>query len=768
MKRIYCFFSFFILCAGLLKAQDKPIGYWDSFLPYNSSLGIATDGTTIYSICRQGFFSFNPTTNVTETYSKVNGMSDIGMACVGYDGTTGITVLVYNDCNIDLFKNNTFYNIPDLKLKSIPGTKAVYSVYTENGIAYLSSSIGVVVIDLTSHNILQTYQFLIGGSVSPVKDFTGGNDSFYAVTGGGLYVANKDNPELQNFAVWRLVDKTHSFNNVTNAGNAIFLSNANKVYKLVDDTIATVFTANPLSVIRHADGHGDTLFVSEYIAGIFRSEMMMLNPATNTVYDSFACPGSIVGATKLLNGQIWIADLWGGIEGKLLDTGAYQVFHAVPPGPADEFSFDIYANKGDVWIAHGGFDDKYGADFNLDGFSHFNSGTWVDYSRGNAPAMDTVHDICTIVKDESTGIVYCGSFLDGLVIAKPNAVLQVLKQNSVFDSSTSYFSQGQKQIIGSAIDKNGNLWLSSYSSRDLLYARTPYPDSTWYKFYVPGIGNGGPMTIDQNGQIWVSCSYGFGVVVYSTNNTLQDQSDDTYFKLSAGVGYGNLPSNTVFCIAADKNNNIWIGTDNGIGIVSNCFAPFTGAQPCDAQIPIVQYDQYAGYLFAGNSVRSIAVDGANRKWVGTDDGVWLLSPDASQIIYRFTIDNSPLPSNHIEKITVDPATGEVYIGTDQGLVSYRSTATDGNSSTSNVLVFPDPVPSGYTGTIAIKGLPADADVRITDISGQLVFRTKALGGQAVWNGTDYKGHRPQSGVYLVFASSSDGSQVYTGKMVFLE
>jgi hypothetical protein len=110
----------------------------------------------------------------------------------------------------------------------------------------------------------------------------------------------------------------------------------------------------------------------------------------------------------------------------------------------------------------------------------------------------------------------------------------------------------------------------------------------------------------------------------------------------------------------------------------------------------------------------------------------------------------------------------VYIGTEEGLVSYRSTATQGDSSNSNVTIFPDPVPSGYTGTIAIKGLVANADVRITDISGQLVYRTTALGGQAIWNGVDYKGHRPQSGVYLVFASSSDGSKTYSGKMVFMQ
>jgi hypothetical protein len=184
-------------------------------------------------------------------------------------------------------------------------------------------------------------------------------------------------------------------------------------------------------------------------------------------------------------------------------------------------------------------------------------------------------------------------------------------------------------------------------------------------------------------------------------------------------------------------------------------------------LPIVQYDKYAGYLFAGSNVRSIAVDGANRKWVGTDEGLWLLSPDASQIVYKFTVDNSPLPSNLISKISIDKVTGDVYIGTDQGLVVYRSTATEGGAANENVLAFPNPVPSGYSGTIAITGLVTNADVRITDISGQLVYRTTALGGQAIWNGKDYTGHTPQSGVYLVFASSSDGTQTYAGKIIFM-
>jgi hypothetical protein len=189
---------------------------------------------------------------------------------------------------------------------------------------------------------------------------------------------------------------------------------------------------------------------------------------------------------------------------------------------------------------------------------------------------------------------------------------------------------------------------------------------------------------------------------------------------------------------------------------------------CDAELKVVKYDLDAGLLFKQENVTTIAVDGANNKWIGTNNGVWLISDDAEEILFRFTKDNSPLPSNDINKIAINPETGVVYIATDIGLVSFRGNATDGASTNDNLLVFPNPVQSDYTGTIAIKGLVENADVRITDVAGQLVFRTKAQGGQAVWNGKNYLNQRPRTGVYYVFVTNTDGSETKTGKFIFNE
>ena len=164
------------------------------------------------------------------------------------------------------------------------------------------------------------------------------------------------------------------------------------------------------------------------------------------------------------------------------------------------------------------------------------------------------------------------------------------------------------------------------------------------------------------------------------------------------------------------------------------------ASGCDAVLPVVQQDNFAGYLFRDEQVQHIAVDGANRKWVATQNGVWLISADAEKTIYRFTESNSPLLSNDVKQIAIDPTTGEVFFATARGICSFRSTATENTESNNNVLVFPNPVPPGYTGTIAIRGITNNAIVKITEIDGRLVYQTRALGGQAIWNGKNYKGH----------------------------
>jgi hypothetical protein len=751
----------FTVAALVASAQEKPIGYWTSFLPYNTGLGLATDGGTLYTIAKQGFFTFKPSTGQWDAYSKIDGMSDIGMQCIAYDDITATAILVYANGNIDLFKNNTFFNIPDLKIKVIAGDKTVFQAYAANGKAFLSSALGVLVIDIANRQVAETYQFMEGSTVIPVRSFVNTQDSlYYAVTSKGIFRGNRYNPALQNYQVWKKVVTADSLTSIVKANGRLFVSSPKTVFAFENDTLRTVLTTP--DTVMGIDPGNTSLFVSLYSRTTGKTLIKKMDDFVVT--DTFWYYGLCNEVVQVADGTVWTADPVGGLT-KPNATG--EVVRANPAGPSEASAFDIYAHNKNLYIAHGGYNDAFTGYGSRSGVSNFNDNKWRYYKEGYHDALMGISDIVSFLKDESDGTLYMASFHDGLVQINADNSYEVLNdKNSVFDTSASTYSA---QLMGVALDSRKNLWATSMFAAHPLYGRNT--DGQWYEFGLPGVGYGGPLLVDKSDQIWFANSKAGpsdgGLTVFDPNGTVGDFTDDSYYHLTTGAGFGNLPSTIVYCLARDKNNNIWVGTANGIGIVNHCSSPYSGSAPCDADRPIVQYDQFAGYLFEGNAVRSIAVDGANRKWVGTDDGVWLLSADAGKIVYRFTKDNSPMPSNSIQKIAIDDVTGVVYIGTDQGVVSYRGTATEGGTENNNVICFPNPVPAGYTGTIAISGLVANADVRITDINGQLVYKTKAFGGQAIWNGIDYTGHRPQSGVYLIFVSNSDGTQTYSGKLIFM-
>jgi hypothetical protein len=216
-------------------------------------------------------------------------------------------------------------------------------------------------------------------------------------------------------------------------------------------------------------------------------------------------------------------------------------------------------------------------------------------------------------------------------------------------------------------------------------------------------------------------------------------------------------------MAKDLNGDIWVGTANGVGVYYNPGFLFE-SQPYEAHLPIIDRRP----LLSGQTVRSIAVDGANRKWMGTDNGLWLFSPDGDALLHHFTARNSPLPSDKVLSVAVQHQSGEVFVVTEAGVASYRSGATITEGKPECAVIYPNPVRRDYTGLVGVSGLPNNADVRITDISGTLVYKTRATGGTLAWDARDYNGKRVKAGVYLVMSSDAEGSQTCISKIAVLE
>ena len=273
----------------------------------------------------------------------------------------------------------------------------------------------------------------------------------------------------------------------------------------------------------------------------------------------------------------------------------------------------------------------------------------------------------------------------------------------------------------------------------------------------------GNIHIDNNDQKWVVLHQGGGIFLFK-ENTLDANNDFRSRRLTTQHG---LPSNEIYSLAVDHNGYVWVGTDQGVAVFYAPGRAFSG-EAFSAQLIIVEQDGFGGYLFENETINVITVDGSNKKWFGTTrSGAFLMSADARETMFHFHVNNSPLPSNNILDIKIDEKTGEVFFATDKGLVSFRGLATAGQRIHSNVYAFPNPVKPEYHGYIAINGLVTNAMVKITDISGNLVYETISEGGQAVWNGKDLFGKRPATGVYLVFSTNEDGSETMVTKIMFI-
>ncbi|MBK5271654.1 MAG: hypothetical protein JJE22_11645, partial [Bacteroidia bacterium] len=359
-----------------------------------------------------------------------------------------------------------------------------------------------------------------------------------------------------------------------------------------------------------------------------------------------------------------------------------------------------------------------------DGIYIFKEGSWTNINRYRFSQIDSLLDYITIAIDPRDESIWAGSYGGGLLHIKPGPGFEIFKQNNIgatVGDPTSY------RISGLAFDNDNNLWISNFGSTQPLRVRKS--DGSWKYFSLPFFVTGNALSqilIDDNNYKWIVSPQGNGLICFDDGASIDNTSDDRWKFFRGGAGDGNLPSSVVICVAKDKSGYIWVGTMDGIGVIQ-CPQEVFSASGCEAILPVVPQGNFAGYLFKGQEVRSIAVDGADRKWVATQNGVWLISADGEKIIWQFTETNSPLLSNDVKKIAINGKTGEVYFATQKGICSFRSTATEGSEVNSNILVFPNPVPPGYNGTIAIRGLVNNAIVKITELDGRLVFQTRALG-----------------------------------------
>lgn len=751
MKKIIAFSVF--VCSLCSQAQSLKVGEWRDHLSYKSAYDVCQIGTKIYTSTDKALFVYNTADHSVERINTLNGLSDTGVSSIESDGN--VVIVAYENGNIDLIQGSRVFNLPDIKRASLIGNKRINHIDVVDGFAYLSCGFGIVVLDLEKQEIKDSYFIGENGGQMNILSTSHAHNSIYAATESGIYRANLNQSNLANFESWEKLDfHPYSRVNLLESFNDLLFAN------LQGPTFNT-------DTLYHFDGSNWAIFNPVYSNVSLKSSeeyLVVTRPYAIVVYDQQLNQTRHLSSSVFEEENIrfraglftedkeyWIADENNGLLH--YDQGFSESI--LPSGP---FRSDVaqIKNFGDeIWLAHGAKSENWDPTWTKSELSILKTDDW---SSTNDLLAQEFKDVVAI--NQKAGVTYVASWQKGLAKMTGTALEEIYNEtNSSLQKRAIH--EDWVNIGDVQFDSEGNMWCTNSQTFEPLSVQ--YTDGEWESFSlgssVSESQNVAKLLIDQNDQKWIQLKDN-GIVVFD-----EKRSGVKTRKLTNGESEGNLASDRVYSFAEDLDGEIWVGTDNGVSVFYNPEFIFEGE---NASKITVTLDGHTTYLLDGQRVNDIEIDGANRKWFAMNNsGVIVSSENGTEELYHFTSENSPLFSNKVIDIEINDVTGEVFFATDKGLISFRSGATQGNDDFSEVLVFPNPVKPDYEGLITIKGLIADAVVKITDISGNLIYETVALGGQAVWDGKSFEGKRAHTGVYLIFCSDEDGNMTHVTKLLFV-
>jgi hypothetical protein len=759
--RLFPVISAILLLPVQLHCQT-PVGSWSDHLIYNTATSVTAGTGEVYASTGSSILVYNKEFAELKKMSRINGLTETGISNISWSEDNKTLIIAYNSTNIDLVKNNLIYNIPDINRKYIAGKKEINRIRTSGKYAYLACSFGIVVVDIIKKEIYDTWKPGTGYENAEVFDITIGNNKIYAATDKGVFSADITNPGLAYFGNWSLLINLP----VPDGKYTSILYSANRLYVNLSDPISG----------------GDSVYVIDensslfsFIPGVFNTSFdpaengfTVSSPSSVRFYNSDGSLNKIISSygfgvlnvsqAVVYGGDIWIADINTGlVRGEnMSDFSALTL-----PGPVSNNAYNITTYNGKTIICGGGADISWNNQGRPLQVSTYENNTWISASSGSI--IDAMR---SFIDPDNNNHVFVSTWGGGLLEYQTN---NLIKQYTESNSPLQTIIAGRPyvRICGLAMDKSKNLWITQTEVPGSI--KVLKPDGSWIvnpvTIEAPTIGD---LVITKNGYKWVVLPRGYGLFILDDNNTPDVFSDDRFKKMLVKDTDNQLIS-VVYCISEDLDGNLWVGTDQGPLVYYNSEKVFDGdLQANRIKIPRNDGSGLADYMLKTETITSVVVDGANRKWLVTSSsGAYHLSPDGTILLKNFNEKNSPILSNSIVSLAVDNKSGDVWFGTSKGIQSFRGEATTGAEKFTNVYTFPNPVREDFSGNVTITGLMVNSEIRITDISGNLVFKTVSDGGQASWDLKTYNGRRVTTGVYLVFCSSSDGSQSFVTKMLVI-
>ncbi len=770
-KFVVLFFTFFSLYS---QAQQVGVGQWREHVPYRYTFDVC-EGNNDIIFCATPFavFSYNKSDNSVERYFKGEGLSDTDISNINFNKDLDLLVVGYANGNIDVISHGRLINISELKTSNILAEKRVNEIFFDQKRGYLSCGFGIVVVDLEKFEISDTYYLGQDASYVYVNDLERTNDFWYAATKSGVYRAATSSTFLSNSTAWEkmdnLPDNDSNYIDIDINSQHMYLledpfedvSNRTILYKNIEDNTWTTWEGFENKYIR-------SIYLTEdYIATNEWSAFKLFRMDHSTIHSFWGFSDLKTQGNEVIqdeSGWFWLANSSDGLGGTNFEDEKTITININSPRTVSSRKIDAYNNN--IWVAAGGVSTSWVSSWNNDGVYGFVDETWYSSRDFYDEIFTDVLDV-TINPTDNTE-VYAGSWHQGLIRIKDKQVADVFNETNSTLEVTHYEAWDFTGVASVDFDKAGNLWFTGVLTNYPLHVRKA--DGTFKKFSFASKITDEDRVINvfaaSNGYIWIFIR-GNGILVFDYNGTIDDTSDDRYKLLKTEEGLGGLPSKYCFSITEDLDGEIWIGTQQGPAIFYSPESIFN-EEDFDAQQILITQDGNAQLLLETEVINGIEIDGGNRKWIATQNsGVYLLSSDGTRQISHFTEKNSPLFSDNVTDLAINHDNGEVFFVTDRGIISYRGDATNFYEEMDNVNVFPNPVYPQYDGIITIDGLAQDADVKITDFAGNIVYHTVAEGGRATWNGKSFDGSRPVTGVYLIFVSTDNGKSTNVSKIAFV-
>ncbi|PXY44671.1 type IX secretion system anionic LPS delivery protein PorZ [Flavobacterium hydrophilum] len=735
---------------------------WEGYFSYNEIKDVSTAGATVIAASENALFSKNSETNSIKTTTTIDGLSGQTISSMYYSEASKKTLVGYENGLMIVIneKDGSMLKVVDIINKQLPsGIKKINHFMEHNGLIYVSCDFGIVQFNLTTSQFGDTYFIGDAGAEIAVKQTAFFNGFIFAATSGGIKRANSTNANLVDYNQWSVINSGDWSSVETLDSELIAVNSGGYIHRYNSNVFIGFLQLPQYSTDMRAVNHNLFITTPNTIY-IYNNQMILSRQIVNTqvlnaslIFTCATSLGDVINIGTKDNGLF---------SSSLSVSAAFE--NNMPDGPLrnNVFALDVTPNV--LWAVYGDYNSGMNP-YPLDsyGVSKFREKAWLNIPYEEVFNAKSIVNIIVNPNDENQ--VYASSYFSGLLkIENDEPTVLYNEKNSGLETLTfvgpNYIDV---RINGSAFDKSGNLWLTNNMIENGL--KVLKTNGRWQSVSMktilakPEDASYTDLIIDKNGTKWISMNTE-GIVGFN-------ESTNTFKKINFGTDLGNLPTTDVRALSIDTKNQLWIGTTKGLRVLSNV-NNFQSESQLTTKPIIIMEDGLAQELLYEQSITAIAVDGSNNKWIGTSDsGVFMVSQNGQETKYHFTINNSPLPANAINDIKINNKTGEVFIATTKGMISFKGSATEANENLNNVYIYPNPVRPAYSGTVKIAGLIDKANIKITDIEGNLVYETISEGGTIEWDTTAFGRYKVASGVYMVFVSAQDGSETKVKKVMIV-